>query len=261
MIARFSRRVMPVEYVHTYNALAAKRNAGASVARGEVVLFLDDDMYLNSNTALDRVISDVRESRAPVCFRVTYPGEWIQRSIYYRYKQVGHQRTNAGGRAIAPWRFVAMAFAMPLDLFRQVGGFDEEFKTYGCEDHAFEAALRAASVVPLLSPEVDILHMEDSRSFTRYRDKIVITSASAMPVLVAKWPDMLQGSSLQWMEGSLARLVARGGAARLLPRLSQFVARLLDRLPVSAPQAIVLFLARVFFVTCYLEGVSKRGRP
>src|SRR5690606_173588 len=123
LVERFSRRVFPVRLVQTYNALAAKRNAGAAHASGDYLVFLDDDLRIADKDALDAVVSEAAGQEAPVCFRVSYPPDWVQRSNYYRFKQYAHDVTNQGPREIPPFRFVAMAFCTQASLRALSGVF------------------------------------------------------------------------------------------------------------------------------------------
>jgi glycosyltransferase involved in cell wall biosynthesis len=122
-----------LRYVYRENGgLSAARNTGADVARGELVVFLDDDDRFTPDM-LRRVASVVDPTRRTV---VTWSARVVD-------EQGAHIQTlvprDLGG-AFADYRglFQAGTFAVPRDLYFDVGGFDEELRT----SHQTEFALR-----------------------------------------------------------------------------------------------------------------------
>jgi GT2 family glycosyltransferase len=259
-IELFCRRVFPIRFIHTVNALAAKRNAGARVANTAVLLFLDDDLLLEDQFCLGAIIRESGAEKAPVCFRVEYPVAWRAGSNYYRFKQLGHDKTNFGSRELATFRFVAMAFCIPRDIYWAAGGFSEEFCGYGGEDHAFELVLRRMGVVPLLSSSARILHCEDSRSFSKYRSKLIATSSGAMPTLLEHWPEAYGHVGIQTLEAPLIRGLIRIVPLWLLQGISLTTASLMDLLPRTTSNARLLRAGSVFSASAYLVGMKLRNR-
>lgn len=259
-IKSFCRRVFAVQYIHTVNALAAKRNAGARIASYSLLLFLDDDLLLEDQFSLGAIIREAGDEKAPVCFRVQYPAAWCERSTYYRFKQLGHDLTNFGPRALPMFRFVAMAFCIGRDQYWRVGGFSEQFCSYGGEDHAFELALRQIGVVPLLSSSATVLHCEDSRSFSRYRSKLVSTSSGAMATLLRHWPEAYEHTGIQMLETPRIRRLIKITPLWLLQALSLTTARLMDLLPGKTSDARLRRAGRAFAASAYLVGMKLRNR-
>jgi len=260
LLQRFSRRIMPVRMIQSENSPAAKRNAGARVARSRILLFFDDDMYLDDHRVLETFLTELEASSGPLCFRVSYPYEWCRKSTYYQFKQLGHDRTNAGCGPMEPWRFVSMAFGIRAEQFGQVGAFDESYKTYGCEDHAFEFALRANGMIPFLSEKASALHMEDSRTFLAYREKLVTTAARTMPVLIGSWPLAREHGGVGLMESRPVRVLVRMMPHGVVVLLSKTVARILDNWPAAGSRRLFSPLTRLFMMAAYVEGMSLRGR-
>jgi GT2 family glycosyltransferase len=261
MVARFSRRVHPVVYLNVRNAISTKRNAGVVAARSDTLVFFDDDMRLDEPTALDDALRQLAGATGPVCFRVAYPAAWCRRSSYYRYKQRGHDVLNAMGGAVPAWRFVTMAFAITRQQYDAAGGFDEAFQQYGCEDHAFEFALQARGIVPVLSPTARIEHREPSATFGQYRRKLVATAQHSMPILLQRCPGARDHRGIAFMEGRLVGTVLRVLPTALVSRAVQGIAALLDRLPADCPPSVFVPLTRLYVAAAYAEGRARRGSP
>ena len=112
LLQKFSRRVMPVRLIQSENSPAAKRNAGAGVARSRVLLFFDDDMHLDGHRVLETFLTELESSNRPLCFRVSYPGDWCRESTYYQFKQAESRPYEREARFDSePRRFVSMASA------------------------------------------------------------------------------------------------------------------------------------------------------
>lgn len=261
MVARFRRRVRPVVYVNTRNAIATKRNAGVAAARADTLVFFDDDMRLADTGALEAVLRQADGAAGPVCFRVSYPAAWCRESSYYRYKQRGHDVVNALGGEVPAWRFVTMAFAITRRQYQAAGGFDESFQQYGGEDHAFEFSLQAQGIVPALSSTACIEHHEPSVTFAGYRRKLVDLAEHSMPVLLRRWPGARSHRGIAFMEGRLVGAALRVLPAALVGRIVQGLAALLDRLPPRSPAFVFVPLARLYAAAAYAEGRARRGPP
>jgi glycosyltransferase involved in cell wall biosynthesis len=259
-VESFCRRVFPVRIIHTVNALAAKRNAGARVANSALLLFLDDDLLLEDRFCLGAIVREAGDEKAPVCFRVEYPAPWRARSTYYRFKQLGHDLTNFGPRELPTFRFVAMAFCISRALYWEVGGFSEQFYRYGGEDHAFELGLRRIGIVPLMSRSAAILHCEDSRSFSRYRLKLIETSSGAMATLLQHWPEAYDHAGIQTLEAPLIRHLIKITPLWLLQVISRITAYLMDLLPGKTSDAQLCRAGRAFTASAYLVGMKLRNR-
>lgn len=258
LVERFSRRVFPVRLVQTYNALAAKRNAGAAHASGDYLVFLDDDLRIADKDALDAVVSEAAGQEAPVCFRVSYPPDWVQRSNYYRFKQYAHDVTNQGPREIPPFRFVAMAFCIRKDLYERCQGFSEQFRTYGGEDHAFEFALRRIGVVPVLSERARVLHYEPSGDLGAYlHKKIVVMVRDAFPLFFASYPEGRPRSAKVLESKPVAALI------RLIPKavwaaLVNAAGWAMERIPAWMPVRVLRLVGSVGALFAYCLALKSR---
>ena len=118
--------------------LAAARNRGVEAAAGEVILFLDDDMYLDEGALLAhrRAHADGQEQ---VVFGALALAPGLRRSFLKQGIEIWgsqvEERLTAPGYA---FRFDDCHFghaSMTRSLLRSSGGFDESFVRYGNEDY------------------------------------------------------------------------------------------------------------------------------
>jgi GT2 family glycosyltransferase len=155
---------------------AAARNAGAQAARGDLLLFLDDDIE-----ALPRLVEahvrahDRHEAPAVVVgylpamldhrrdmFGIALRGWW--HGILERMRVPGHRFTYAD--------LLTGNCSVPAALFRMLGGFDESFRCH--EDYEFGLRLLKAGGLMVFEPEAAGWHDDRTdlaRAFVRKRDE------------------------------------------------------------------------------------------
>jgi GT2 family glycosyltransferase/peptidoglycan/xylan/chitin deacetylase (PgdA/CDA1 family) len=136
----------PKKVIAQRNAgLAGARNRGAAEARGEIILFLDDDMMATPNLlreharshaeGADAVMGDIPlDPNSPPGFLATGVQNWA------------HMRAGRFKRGETPTLFdlVCGHLSIRRDVFEAVGGFDESFTaggTFGDEDVDFAIRL------------------------------------------------------------------------------------------------------------------------
>ena len=129
---------------------AAACNAGVREARGEMLVFLDDDMEATSGLLAahlgahaGRANLGVMGAVALVCDRA-----W---STYVRDFAARWERKMAfvarPGHVFRMIDFVTHNFSIRREWFTRTGGFDEAFRAYGHEDRELFVRLREAGVV------------------------------------------------------------------------------------------------------------------
>lgn len=144
----------------TQSGPAAARNAGVAAADATYVVFIDDDVVADKHL-LAIHLSEVRDGERldhPVVTRGPFvePVDWSPTPWNLWEARMATRGTNAlvRGDYSMTWRqFHTGNNAMPVDLFRKIGGFDETFKRseddelglrleeLGCEFRFLPAAL------------------------------------------------------------------------------------------------------------------------
>lgn len=128
---------------HPQPSRASACNHGAQVARGQLIVFLDDDMepaegllraHLDAHAAGDPrgVVGS-----APIPLDTSSPPIVAYRARHFQRKL---ERMAATPSSLRFNQVYTGNFSIPRALFLEVGGFDETFTIYGCED--YELAVR-----------------------------------------------------------------------------------------------------------------------
>lgn len=127
--------------------LARGRNVGIARARGDIVLFMDDDVLATRGLLSAHVRFHAAHARA-ICRAGVINVEDFDRLPPPRYS----------------WRNYSGAFfwttnvSLPAALLREAGGFDERFREYGWEDLELGFRLRRMGVRSMLAKDAIVYH-------------------------------------------------------------------------------------------------------
>jgi GT2 family glycosyltransferase len=225
-----------VTFVRQENSgAAAARNRGARVARGDFVLFVDDDIVVETSHLVRHLAVHARHPRALI------NGEWefapatmaaLQATPFGRYRLALEEefRRAAPVEALNDGCFrcdviPSQDLSLSRELFWEIGGFDEDFPAAGAEDQEFSLRARDAGCVLLRDPSIRLLH-NDSRvtleAFCRREER----SAGTVPYLARRFPDAQAAVSYAQASGP----VHRGDGAALASR--KIVKAVLAREPI-----------------------------
>jgi len=137
---------------------AVARNAGAAIATGDLVLFLDVDVRVHPDTV--RLVAE---------HFATHPGDAAVFGSYdaappdplftSRFKNLMHHFVHQQGRRDAA-TFWAGCGAIRREVFRSVGGFDERYRRPSIEDIELGVRLRAAGYAVALRPDIQVTHLK-----------------------------------------------------------------------------------------------------
>lgn len=138
---------------------AAARNAGAAVARGAVLFFIDADVIVGP-TAVDdvRAVLDRHPNLAAVFG--SYDADPTAPNFVSQYKNLYHHFTHQQGRVDSS-SFWAGCGAIRSDVFRAVGGFDEhQFPRPSTEDIELGMRLSRSGHAVRLEKSLQVTHLK-----------------------------------------------------------------------------------------------------
>lgn len=127
-------------------ALAAARNASASAAHGDLLVFLDVDCLVDDRTLL-LLLADCAPGRLAMVDPRYLPPTWEPGDDVHPVALPNPARSGVHPGASLQWHmFWSLGFAITADDFRRVGGFDESYSGYGGEDTDFAFRCRDAGM-------------------------------------------------------------------------------------------------------------------
>lgn len=137
----------------------AARNLAAKHAKGEVLLFVDADVVVNTET-LSKVADAFRENQEISALFGSYDDEPGEKNFLSQYKNLQHHFVHQTSNREAS-TFWAGLGAVRRDVFANVGGFDcERFSIPSIEDIDLGVRLRAAGHRILLDREIQAKHLK-----------------------------------------------------------------------------------------------------
>jgi glycosyltransferase involved in cell wall biosynthesis len=201
--------------VRQHNAgLARGRNVGVERGRGEIVLFMDDDVL-----ATPGLLS------AHVRFHRTHPRA-ICRGVAINVASFDHLPPPAYSlRNYSGAYFWTTNVSVPHTLIHEAGGFDERFSEYGWEDLELGFRLRCMNVQSILERDAVVYHYKpalDPDQFSRIARQARAQARTAKQFLEKHphWRVALatgQLAPLLWW----SRAARRSGWSALLERMAQ----------------------------------------
>lgn len=137
---------------------AVARNVAASVAAGDVLVFVDADVVV-SRTGLARIASIFHDQPQIAAVFGSYDDEPADPGFMSQYKNLSHSfiHRSSARRARTFW---AGFGAIRRDVFANVGGFDERFGRPSVEDIDLGYRLNDAGYEVLLDPTLSACHLK-----------------------------------------------------------------------------------------------------
>jgi glycosyltransferase involved in cell wall biosynthesis len=186
--------------LHTqhHRGAASARNRGARLAKGDLLLFVDDDILVEPDHLLRHRMSRDRHGDALVNGAWEFAPDVLHalRATPFGRFRIGLERqfqneaigTPLSDGCVEQALLGSWDLALRRELFWDLGGFDEQFPVAGAEDQDFSLRARAAGYLLLLDTRIRCQHNDDRlnlRSYCRREER----SAQTMPLLARKYPD------------------------------------------------------------------------
>lgn len=138
---------------------AAARNLGASRARAEVILFVDSDVVVRTDT-LTRVAAFFRERKRAAALFGSYDDEPAAENFISQHKNLFHHYVHQRSQERAA-TFWAGCGAIRREVFTASGGFDEKrYSTPSIEDIELGYRLRRKGFTIFLDKDLQVKHLK-----------------------------------------------------------------------------------------------------
>ncbi len=137
---------------------AHARNLGARAARGEILLFVDADVWVQPGT-LRRVREFMERNPATSAIFGSYDDEPFHRNFLSQYKNLMHTFVHQTAQSDAS-TFWTGCGAIRREVFLKLGGFDELYDRPACEDIELGFRLKLAGCKIRLDPTLQVKHLK-----------------------------------------------------------------------------------------------------
>lgn len=235
----------------TNSGRAAARNSGASVARGEVLLFMDCDCLPASH---DLVAEHLR-TWAPGVVATIGPVTGNGNGFWHRYQVAASKRRALQHAAGIYFSGSSQNMMVARTEFEACGGFDRNYFTYGFEDRDLQIRIAKYGRVAWAA-EACVRHM-DSLALPLVCRKMAEAGGSAALLFSLHHPKAYRALGY-------ARLDVRQHAwlqlpARSLGRIIEPLARYSDHIILSrrVPYKLKTWLVKALIGLSYLVGTSR----
>jgi glycosyltransferase involved in cell wall biosynthesis len=158
------------------SGVASARNLGANQAQGDLLLFMDDDMWISQENIL--ITLDLHRQHHEKCIILNwvYPPEL---SAEIRQTQFGRYLMHYGFTTMKGWNrgqvwsdidffackgITSQYLSLKKNDFIRSGGYNENFPFAGFEDYDFGRALAKINVIPYVFPQSIVYHNEADRT-------------------------------------------------------------------------------------------------
>ena len=191
---------LDVVHIQTDNILAKKRNVGASFAKGDYIIFLDDDCIPAEGFLVDclQQVKEISKSdRVVICGEIRFLDSQVNSSNYYKYRDSQHPKNINEKSELTAWSFVAMNYLICRErLIESNLQYGEDFVGYGAEDHDYGFKL-IANGFKIIQGHQKIMHYEYGGDIGKYSVKIYHSSRDGMATLKKVNPDLYSETSLK----------------------------------------------------------------
>lgn len=182
--------------------LSATRNTGIRLARGRILIFVDDDIVIAPDYVRAHVARHAGAGRLAVVGNLHYPDSIVERSNCARYLEtrgVGHRwdvrRDGLDFDNLHPRYLGGGIHSIRREELLGIGMFDESARFYGYEDHLYAHRVHQAGIRVVLAPEARAMH-HDAVTVPWFRAKMLQAGRDGLPLLLQHCPDFLEETAL-----------------------------------------------------------------
>ena len=217
MVSQFPARYTLRSVWQPNRGRAAACNAGIRMARGQLVILLDDDMVPVDGFLAAHLQAHPEGTRlgvvgaAPV--RLTRSSPPVVQYIGWKFN--GHLQNLVQPRYQFKLRdFYSGNFSIHREVLLEVGAFDESFRIYGNEDLELSVRLSKAGVQLVFSPEA-LAHQHYTKDFAELARDNIAKGRTAV-LLASKYPETYHDLKLSmYAQGSRKWRFLRAGLLQL----------------------------------------------
>jgi glycosyltransferase involved in cell wall biosynthesis len=170
----------PVRYLRQTNAgPAAARNRGAAEARGQFLIFIDNDIIVEPDFVSSHLNTLAANVGCWVLGRVVHPPQ-IRSTPFGRYRdsvwEAFHQ-SQVHASVEETTGMTAANVSLPAKDFSFLGGFDEDFTIASSEDWVLGLRARQKGIRILYDPKIVVVHNDWAISLDRFCERQSCTTS------------------------------------------------------------------------------------
>lgn len=239
LVRSFEGRLPIRLLVQSNGGLASARNRGAAAATGDVLVFMDDDIFPCPEFLATHIAVHEREADLVALGSLPHPDD-LPRTPFLRYlERLRHYDLflRYGSAERIPLPPLNGNSSIRLEHFRNAGGYDASFSSYGGEDTEMGYRLLRRGLRFVYAPEARGWHYH-VKDYAAYRQDMY-ASGVTMVAIVRRHPEVLSRVNLDLVIAQPAALPAKKRARRA-------VWQLLARYPglVAAIEALLVRASR-----------------
>ncbi|XUV83310.1 glycosyltransferase [Enterobacter sp. TMH.L2] len=258
-----------LEFIYHRNEVnsgrAISRNVGYSLSTSNLIMFIDIDNLLEENT-IAKVVSFFKGKKyTSARINIRIDPERLKQSNYLRYfdsRYLGARNISEG--LISTRFFASDGIILTRDILDSIGGFDETFYHYGCEDEELGIRVSLANYDFYFLPDAKA-EDSDTPTLRRASERMVVYASKSFPVLKEMHPQCVKDSLFSFYEVLLQdKRISRKliiSFIHLMPvqSMKKILLSLCEKLD-SGQVVVPGFLYKIVLALSYIEGGRLRSQ-